>query len=164
MKELREELKEWPELAGAKDKKILKQNAKSKNIHLKKTVQEKVEGYVGKAKGLKQIAWERGFWTRAQLQVRGGIKDEVIRAKIQECSDFANEVLQLQHIASKLSLAVVMTPKAHLELAGQGIEYSWGYSKFTFRRKNVGGDKAKNLEANIKQAISTNRGDGLNLE
>ena len=57
-----------------------------------------------------------------------------------------------------------MTPKAHPELAGQGVEYSWGYSKFTFRRANTGQQKSKQLRANVLQATSATVANGLNIE
>jgi hypothetical protein len=44
-----------------------------------------------------------------------------------------------------------MTPKAHRELAGRGIEYAWGYSKLIFRKDNDA--NAKNLRINILNAI-----------
>ena len=43
-----------------------------------------------------------------------------------------------------------LTPKGHPEIAGCGIEYSWGYLKTVFRRDNE--CVAKNLHANIVKA------------
>ena len=51
-----------------------------------------------------------------------------------------------------------MTPKAHPELAGQGIEYSWGYEKLCFRRMNTARaskEKAQALEPNILAPTAT---------
>jgi hypothetical protein len=77
------------------------------------------------------------------------------RNAVGACSDFQNETSQLQHIATKLGVGVTMTPKAHAELAGQGIEYSWGYAKLKFRQSNTSQDQAKKLRANVMNALST---------
>ena len=44
-----------------------------------------------------------------------------------------------------------MTPKAHCELAGVGIEYCWGYSKFVFRKIND--CVSVNLENNVTASL-----------
>ena len=46
-----------------------------------------------------------------------------------------------------------MTPKAHSELAGKGIEYSWGKAKRDFRQLND--CVAANLHANVEQAFKS---------
>ena len=54
---------------------------------------------------------------------------------ISQCDDFKNEITDLEHLCievSKDSLNksyILFTPKFHCELAGEGIEYSWGASK-----------------------------------
>ena len=87
-----------------------------------------------------------------------------LKEAIGSCADFASEISQLQFVAENLGVKVVMTPKAHAESAGRGIEYSWGYSKLNFRKNNTSGDKAKRLEENVRKAIATNVPNGLNLE
>jgi hypothetical protein len=72
------------------------------------------------------------------------VKAAELEKVVGECSDFQNETSQLQFIATELGVSVIMTPKSHAELAGQGIEYSWGYSKLKFRQ-----DQAKKLVANV---------------
>ena len=49
-----------------------------------------------------------------------------------------------------------MSPKCHPELAGVGIEYSWGKSKWWFRRKSD--HTAKHLRANIRESFRKNLG------
>ena len=58
----------------------VRENAKNAGLVLQKTVAPSTEGYVGKAKGLKQIAWERGF---------------------NSAKDFATEIFQMQFLAWK---------------------------------------------------------------
>ena len=54
---------------------------------------------------------------------------------MQSCMDFANEITQLQAIGLEIEVQVYTTPKYHAELAGEGIEYSWGYAKLFYRRQ-----------------------------
>jgi hypothetical protein len=140
---------------------VLVANARRAGIDVTKLAYSKadiIEGYVGKAKGLKQIAIERGFFSKARMMLSsrdpGFVNSDNLRKIVGACTDFKNETSQLQHIANKLGVAVIMTPKAHAELAGQGIEYSWGYAKLYFRRHNTTGDQAKKLERNIRNALS----------
>ena len=82
---------------------------------------------------------------------------------ISQLPDFQNEQTRLQHMALKLGCSVRYTPKAHPELAGRGIEYHWGYSKFYFQRIND--TDSKKLDANVREAIrSEGTGAPLNLE
>ncbi|KAG7342342.1 hypothetical protein IV203_007435 [Nitzschia inconspicua] len=38
-------------------------------------------------------------------------------------------------MANELKVQVMFTPKFHAEMAGEGIEYSWGFAKGSYRRK-----------------------------
>ncbi|KAG7337844.1 hypothetical protein IV203_012729 [Nitzschia inconspicua] len=46
-----------------------------------------------------------------------------------------NELTHLQVMANELKVHVMFTPKFHAEMAGEGIEYSWGFAKGSYRRK-----------------------------
>jgi DNA-binding transcriptional regulator YhcF (GntR family) len=75
-----------------------------------------------------------------------------------------NRTFADEFIAKQLGVEVTMTPKAHPELAGQGIEYSWGYAKLIFRKNNTNGtskQKAERLAANVRDALSS---DNLTIE
>jgi hypothetical protein len=102
-----------------------------------------VEGYVGKPKGMKQILWERGMWER-------GMKVPEMRALLAGRKDFAGEETALQKLFYDRGHLLLFTPKGHPEIAGAGIEYSWGYQKTVFRRDND--CLARNLHANILKA------------
>ena len=166
-KELREELIRLGkrQLAEGKAAEVIK-NARNAGLELTKTIRPITQGYVGKPKGLKQIAWERGFWSAADLCAKGKVSEKKIRLKLDSCKDFSTEMTQMQAIAKSLGVQVVITPKAHPEIAGQGIEYSWGYSKLRFRKDNTAaaGEKVKQLEANIYRSLDINSEHGLNLE
>lgn len=89
------------------------------------------QDYVGKPKGLRQVLWERGLLNTQDPPV---LKEQ--RKILGNCLDFLHEETALsQHVHAKGHL-LIMTPKAHPELAGVGIEYSWGKSKMHFRKVN----------------------------
>lgn len=55
---------------------------------------------------------------------------------LSHCEDFLNEKTALQAMVEARGHILVMSPKGHCELAGQGIEYDWGKMKQTYRRNN----------------------------
>jgi len=59
-----------------------------------------------------------------------------------KCTDFQNELSALQVLGNDLGVAVDFTPKYHAELAGEGIEYSWGLAKGEYRRTPLSQKKA----------------------
>jgi len=60
-----------------------------------------------------------------------------------KCSDFEEELSALQVLGKDLGVLIDLTPKYHAELAGEGIEYSWGYSKGIYRRTPLSEKKGK---------------------
>jgi len=99
--------------------------------------------YLGQAKGLKQVLWERGLWVDGMVRAVGEDDDEPQRSQsmsmthvLSECEDFRNEVTLLEEIAWRRGHIVLFTPKGHCELAGIGIEYCWGKLKKWYRRNN----------------------------
>ena len=69
---------------------------------------------------------------------------------LSNCEDFRHEKGALQSLVEARGHVLVMSPKGHCELAGQGIEYDWGKSKQNFRRKN----QLKNFHQLILESIS----------
>ena len=115
-------------------------------------------GYVGQMKGIKQYLWERGLYFSFKQNdlckndkcIREGKgctmtlkvykKDTHFRQHVfsmqhilGQCRDFANETSALQEKFRVLGHGLIMSPKGHPELAGKGIEFSWGISKKYFR-------------------------------
>jgi hypothetical protein len=71
------------------------------------------------------------------------------------CADFENEVSQLEYVGQSLGVMVLITTKYHAEYAGEGIEYSWGYSKAIYRRAPLSAKKGKdNFDALVNKCIS----------
>jgi hypothetical protein len=67
------------------------------------------------------------------------------------CHDFCNEEGMLQHIAICLGAKVMLTPKGHAELAGEGIEYLWGQAMGTYRSLSLNQKKGKDI---LRQAFN----------
>ena len=67
---------------------------------------------------------------------------------LSECEDFVKEKEALQEIVESLGHILILSPKCHPELAGCGIECSWGKSKQHFRR-TANDIIASNLHSNI---------------
>jgi hypothetical protein len=70
--------------------------------------------------------------------------------------DFAHEKTQLQHVGESLGITVDRTPKCHPEIAGEGIEYSWGCGKNRYRRLPWNEKRGKeNFLKNVRECTST---------
>ena len=108
-------------------------------------------GYVGKPKGLRQVLWERGFWNVADPKYKPTI--DKLRTVLANCFDFQHEKTALERAAHDRGHLLRMTPKGHPELAGVGIEYSWGKAKMHFLRHND--LDPKTFHAQVLQALST---------
>jgi hypothetical protein len=91
-----------------------------------------IDGWEGKAKGLMQVLWERGFvdvndvskYTLNRWQDASGIlmKETSLMYLMSNCQDFEDEESLLQTMGREM---VDFTPKCHCELAGEGIEYTY---------------------------------------
>jgi len=127
---------------------------------------------MNKPKGLLQILWERG-WIDPNENINNYLKDKrkiwldprgkvlqefendakkfVLTDLLSECPDFKFEKSAMQKLADDLSLRhqrkieLLVTPKYHCELAGEGIEYAWGLFKKYFRRAPHSEKKGKTL-------------------
>ena len=63
------------------------------------------------------------------------------------CNDFLNEEGMLQQIANNLGVPILLTPKCHAGLAGEGVEYVWACAK----------DAAETWPSNKRKAKTTSR-------
>ena len=77
------------------------------------------------------------------------------------CQDFEEEETLLQSMGREMGVMVDRTPKCHCELAGEGVEYSWGCAKNTYRhvplKKKRGKENFRNVvcECMSKENVST---------
>ena len=106
--------------------------------------------WIGSPKGLKQICVERGLVALQKTLVRGHYSKEGKKIDggndgdydlatsyiyiLSQMKDFKNEKPLLGKIVEEHDYEVWLTPKYHCELAGEGIEYMWGFTKWIYRR------------------------------
>jgi hypothetical protein len=140
-------------------KEELEQFAKDKGIALVVDRPVKKSGWMGTPKGLLQVLWERGFIDdQRKFSLNGRTDPETgvvdlktsLRYIMSQCPDFRDEETALQHLGRTIGVAVDCTPKFHAELAGEGIEYSWGYAKQLYCRKPLA---EKRRRANFKSLV-----------
>ena len=103
-----------------------------------------VECWFQKTKGLRQILLERGMIDLTNLgqYTKNGKKDgegnllpgTSLIDMLANCKDVKSEKSILQFIGDMCGVQVIFTPKYHCELAGEGIEYAWGFAKCPYRR------------------------------
>ncbi len=133
------------------------------DISIKKDVDTNVtETWVDKPKGKLQVAWERGllnlekyciedFSEKGKMDEYGHvICDTSLDMLLSKCSDFLEEKSLLQLNLEKLGATCYHSPKFHCELAGEGIEYSWGNAKLAYRRVAT---KEKNTVSKFHQRV-----------
>ena len=133
--------------------------ARAKDVDITTNVTRERKGWQGQPKGLLQVLWERGWIdtgnldkytidpaTDADGKVLEGAEQWSLRCLMARCLDFAEELTALQHVGKELGVSVIISPKFHAELAGEGIEHSWGVTKGIYRRKPLG-SKRSNKEA-----------------
>ena len=101
-------------------------------------------GWENAPKGLLQVLWERG-WVNPDAVVKkytlkNNDKNYSLRHLMSQCEDFQAEQSAMEFLAEEISrvstfkVSITTTPKYHCELAGEGIEYSWGLLKRYYRR------------------------------
>ena len=123
------------------------------------------EGWEGKSKGLVQVLWERGLIdvTKLNSYTLTGRKDSFgliecntsLRHLMSLCSDFLNEQGMMQYIGTKLGVEVMLSPKCHAEIAGEGVEYMWACAKGTYRNLALKEKKGKsNFMASVRTCLS----------
>ena len=131
-------------------KKTLIDLARDQNIPLQKSIEKGVaKTWVSTPKGMLQTAWERGLLDLDSYCVEDfsekGLLDDMenridktnLSVLLTNCSDFADEESLLQLNIRLLGAVCIHSPKYHCEIAGEGIEYSWGNSKAKYRRIKV---------------------------
>ena len=75
-------------------------------------------------------------------KVRDSLSVERLRLMLY---NFKKEIMLLQYNAEKLGVLLERSPKCHLELAGEGIEYAWGIAKLKYRHSPLSCKRTKDL-------------------
>ena len=104
------------------------------------------ESWVGKPKGMFDVAYERGllnlndynhdeFIEKGTKNAQGlRIIQTLLKLLLSQCYDFMNEETMLQQTIKDLGACLERSPKYHCAIAGEGIEYCWGNAKMLYRR------------------------------
>ena len=71
------------------------------------------------------------------------------------CEDFQNETTAMHELMGLLGVEMDQTPKGHPELAGRGVEYCWGKSKYTFRHINKYSPNKEVFEKAVRKALQS---------
>lgn len=153
-------------LKGANKKKLV-ELADLHGIDIKKSYLKIRQGWVGTAKGKLQIAFERGLLDPTKSydyyseKGRKDVHESIIEGTsidklIQSLRDFREEKTLLQVRAEEMGISIVRSPKCHPEIAGEGIEYSWGVSKNNYRRQPLEQKRGlENFFSLVRESIST---------
>ena len=148
MAELVDALLKEKKISANRNMKKITDLCSQNNISLTKDTIVIDEGWVNKPKGMLQILYERGFLDPSKSMnsyTLGGKKDEYghivpgssLKVLLSSLLDFQNEETLLQYHGRLLGVIVDRTPKCHPEIAGEGIEYSWGAAKLFYRRLRI---------------------------
>ena len=90
--------------------------------------EKNAKNYVGTAKGLKQVAWERGLWRAGMVGYDEEATDRSLYHVLLECMDFQQQAQSLlQELIEGRGHISDFLPKFHCELAA--IERIWSKSK-----------------------------------
>ena len=74
-----------------------------------------------------------------------------------KCVDFEDEMTEIQAMGSNMGVQVLSTTKYHAELAGEGIEYTWGVAKSVYRKIKLIDKKGRtNFIENVEKCLSPN--------
>jgi hypothetical protein len=142
-------------------RKELQEFAKNNGIDLHEQKEVVTFGWERQPKGLLQVLWERGLIDCEAIDkyTVDGRKDIIsgkvdlqysLRGIMSNCRDFKEEETALQHLGRQLGVTVMLTPKFHAELAGEGVEYSWAHAKAFYRRLPVSRKRGRD---NFKQLV-----------
>lgn len=107
------------------------------------------KGYMGCQKGVLQMVYERGFFrpgmvfkqtpaTKLKHEKEGTTPDWKMYANevLANCPDYRKEKKELEDLWEKEGHILVPSVKGHPELAGEGVEYAWGFTKRYYRKHN----------------------------
>ena len=113
------------------------------------------------------MLWERGFIDEEKLgeytmngkknqkdeegKTREEYKKYSLRTLMASCTDFKDEKSAMEVLFEQLStrgqnqIHLLTSPKYHCELAGEGIEYSWGLAKKKYRNSLLKKKKVRKI-------------------
>ena len=108
-----------------------------------------IAGSMGKKTDLE--CWVRhihSWWAKNVISGKVDLQYS-LRQILANCSNLQEEETAVQHIGKQLGVTVLLMPKFHADLAGEGIEYSWAHPKAHYRcvpvSRKLGRDNFKQL-------------------
>ena len=107
----------------------------------------KAEDLVDKPKGILQLLFERGCLESPTAKLS---KPEAVEL-LGNMADYLAEENKFTRDVRCRGHRAIMSPIAHPELAGNGIEFAWGFSKLHYRRTNQKKGFTKGMEAFVKR-------------
>jgi hypothetical protein len=147
-------------------KKELQDFARIRGVDLFEEKEHIIAGWQGQPKGLLQVLWERGLILEHSLEKHtlDGRKDTItgvvdlhysLRNLLAECTDLKEDETTLQYLGTQLGVTVQLTPKFHVKLAGEGVEYSWAHAKAFYRCVPVSRKRGReNVKDLVKECTS----------
>jgi hypothetical protein len=136
---------------------------KTKDTPIEEEIEDAIEGWEGKRKGMLQILWERGFidpgktnksdcTLKGKKDAHGNIMLETslkhLRMSLQ--TDFIEEETLLQCHGRSPGVKIERTPKCHPEIAGEGVKCDWGCSKGVCRHLPI---SEKRLKSKLRESV-----------
>ena len=92
--------------------------------------------------------------------VKQEYKPYLLRKIMEDCVDFKEEKSEMEFLFEQLSMmgentiTLLATPKCHPEIAGEGIEYAWGFFKRMYRSILLKDKKVKvSLKTQCKKVL-----------
>ena len=149
-------------------KQAIQSKAQEHNLPIEETKANVIEGWENKPKGLLQVLWECGFIDELRLEKYTFIgkqdafgfvqKDFSLKSLKGNCLDFEEEETLLQSMGREMGVLVDRTPKCHCELAGEGIEYSWGCAENFYCRVSLKRKKGKEeFRSVVRESLSKDK-------
>lgn len=105
------------------------------------------EEWIGKNKELSQLLWERGLYNPYEMRCKGDMEKVFMNLP-----DIKSEKCILEKVIIERGHIMILSPKCHCELAGNGIEYCWAYSQEVFIKS--GEKNSSNLENKVMESLS----------
>ena len=122
-------------------------------IPLTHSMDRVIGGWSKNPKGLMQVLWERGW---IDVHEKEKYRVSTLTDMLASCPDFKGEITEVETKAKEMNVRVIITPKFHAEISGEGIEYSWGISKTKYRKLKLEEKRGKeNFRKNVEKCLCT---------
>ena len=113
----------------------------------------------GQPKGTRQLLWERG-WISQDMTIPTADGEKKITAplsqnKLSVLPDYLIEESIFEEEVRKRGHVAILSPPCHPELAGNGIEWTWGFTKKHYRQSNLKHGKTKGFDKFVERVLAS---------